>query len=173
MKKVRILGIFIFLIVSVLLHYIYGIIPIKLFSIIAPVNESIWEHMKLIISGNLIYGILEYFLFKKWNYKYNNYILSYGISSIVGIIVYLIIYVPLYQLFGHVLYIAIGLLIIIFIFMQILNYYIMSTKKIKYGNIIGILIIGIFYLIFGYFTYYPPHINLFYDFMNKTYGIIK
>ena len=54
-----------------------------------------------------------------------------------------------------------------------ISYYIMHMKSIKYGNILGICLIIMMYIVFGYFTYYPPHINLFYDFMNKGFGIIK
>ena len=145
MKKVKIWGIFISLILSVLLHFIYGIIPIKLFSILAPVNESIWEHMKLIISSTLLFSIFEYFIYRKKDFYYNNYLLSYGISTALGIIIYLIIYVPLYQIFGHKAYVAIGLLLLIFCFIQIVSYYIMNLSKIKYGNIIGIMLITIIY----------------------------
>ena len=38
------------------------------------------------------------------------------------------------------------------------------------GYFVGSIIV---YFIFGYFTYHPPRINLFYDYMNKGYGIIK
>ena len=49
----------------------------------------------------------------------------------------------------------------------------MNYKKISHSNDVGILIIIIIYLAFGYLTYHPPKINLFYDYMNKGYGIIK
>ena len=173
MKKVKIIGVFISFILAIILHFIYGILPNSIISVIAPVNESIWEHMKLIVTSSLIFSIFEYFIYKKKDIPFNNFILSYGISSILAIVVYLIIYIPLNDIFGHKAYIAISLLFLIFIFLQFISYYIMNYRKISYSNDIGILLIIITYFIFGYLTYHPPKINLFYDYMNKGFGIIK
>lgn len=161
------------MILSVLLHFLYNAFPNSITSIIAPVNESIWEHMKLIVTSSIIFSIYEYFIYNKKNIKFNNFLLSYGIANILSIIVYLVIYVPLFDMFGHKLYIAIGLLFLIFIFLQVVSYYIMNYKRIGYANQIGILLIIVIYFIFGYFTYQTPRINLFYDYVNKGYGIIK
>ena len=49
----------------------------------------------------------------------------------------------------------------------------MNSKKINYGNELGVFLIIIIYFVFGYLTYHPPKINLFYDYLNKGYGIIK
>ena len=92
---------------------------------------------------------------------------------ILGIIIYLLIYLPIDAIFGHSAFIAIGLLFITFIFMEIISYYIMRYKSIKYSNIIGLGIIIILYIIFGYFTYNPPYNDLFYDTEKKIYGIPK
>ena len=173
MKKIKIIGIFVSFVLSIILHFIYGLLPNTIFSVIAPVNESIWEHMKLIITSSIIFSIFEYFIYKKKDITFNNFLLSYAISSILGIILYLFIYIPLNDIFGHKIYIAISLLFLIFIFIQVVSYYIMRYKNISYGNEIGILIIIIIYFVFGYFTYHPPKINLFYDYLNKAFGIIK
>lgn len=173
MKKIKIWGIIISFILSVILHFLYAIIPNTYISIIAPVNESIWEHMKLIISASLVFSIFEYFIYKKKNISFNNFLLSYAISALLGIIIYLFIYIPLNDIFGHKLYIALTLLFLIFIIIQIISYYIMNKKKIKFSSPLAIIIIVITYLIFYYFTYYPPKINLFYDYLNKQYGIKK
>ncbi len=173
MKKIKIVGVFISFILSIVLHFIYEWIPSSIISVIAPVNESIWEHMKLIVSSSLVFGITEYFIYKKKDIAFNNFLLSYAVSSILGVIIYLLLYIPLNDIFGHKAYIAIGLLFIIFIFIQIINYYIMNSKKINYGNELGILLIIMIYLVFGYFTYHPPKINLFYDYLNKGYGILN
>ena len=173
MKKIKIIGVFVSFVLAFILHFIYEWIPNTFISIIAPVNESIWEHMKLIVSSSLIFSILEYFIYKKKDMAFNNFILSYAISSILGVFIYLLIYIPLHDIFGYNEYIAIGLLFLIFIFIQIVSYYIITYKKINHGSDIGILLIIIIYLTFGYLTYHPPKINLFYDYMNKGYGIIK
>ena len=112
MKKIKILITIIIFILSFPIHFIYNIFPNFITSILTPVNESIWEHMKLIITSNLIFGIIEYFIYKKKEIKVNNFLLSYALSSIIGIIIYLIIYLPIDNIFGHNLIIAIILLLI-------------------------------------------------------------
>ena len=173
MKKVKILGVIISFLLSIMLHFIYGIIPNTIVSILAPVNESIWEHMKLIVTSSLIFSILEFYIYKRKNIKINNFTLAYAISTILGVIIYLIIYIPLNDIFGHKTYIAIILLFLIFIFIQIINYYIINYFEIEHSFDLGILLIIIIYFVFGYLTYHPPKINLFYDYLNKKYGIIK
>ena len=76
-------------------------------------------------------------------------------------------------MFGHSAIVAISLLFIIFIIVEIFSYYIMNYKKIKYSNIIGIIIIVCLYIIFGCLTYNPPKTDLFYDTQKKIYGIPK
>ena len=173
MKKIKFIGVIICFIISIGLHYVYELLPCSFISVLAPVNESIWEHMKLIISSSLIFSIMEYFIYRKKGIIFNNYILSYSIASLLSIILYLIIYIPLYDLFGHKTYIAIILLFLIFIFLQVVSYYIMNKRNFEYSNYLGIILIITIYYIFGYFTYHPPRIGLFYDYLNKCYGIIK
>ena len=173
MKKIKIVGVFISFILAIIFHFIYGWVPNSVISVIAPVNESIWEHMKLIVTPSIIFSIFEYFIYKKKDIVFDNFILSYAISCILGIIVYLLLYIPLNDIFGHKAYIAISLLFLILIFVQIVSYYIMNKSNIKHSSDVGILLILIIYFAFGYLTYHPPKINLFYDYMNKGYGIIK
>ena len=71
-----------------LLHFMYEWFPNPLFSLIFPVNESIWEHMKLLVTPVLIFSLIEYILYKKKDINYNNFILSYSISTLIGIIIY-------------------------------------------------------------------------------------
>ena len=110
MKKIKIISVFVIFILSFISHFMYDIFSNNLFSIIFPVNESIWEHMKLISTPVLIFCIFEYILYKKKDIEFNNFILSYSISIIIGIIFYLIIYLPIHYIFGHSLLVAIIIL---------------------------------------------------------------
>lgn len=160
-------------ILSFLGHFLYNLFPNTLFSILFPVNESIWEHMKLIVTPILIYIIIEYIIYRKKNIAYNNFILSYAISIIIGIIFYLITYLPIHYIWGHSLLFAIALLFITFVVIEYISYKIMNYKEIKYNTLIGILMLLLLYILFGIFTYYPPRNGLFYDTQSKSYGINK
>jgi len=173
MKKIKLIGIFVIFAISFLSHFIYEWLPNNLFSILFPVNESIWEHMKLIVTPVLIFSIFEYIIYRKKNIEYNNFILSYAVSMILGIIIYLIIYLPIENIFGHSMIVAIVILFITFIVVEFISYYIMNSREIKYSNIIGISLIILIYIVFGYLTYNPIESDLFYDKEKKIYGIPK
>ena len=171
MKKVKFLSIFILILLSVNFHFTYEKIPNFITSILFPVNESIWEHMKIIATPILFYMIIEYLIFKKANIKYNNFLLAHSISIIISIFVYLIIYLPIDLFFGHNLIVSIILLVLVFMLSQIISYYIEKSKHFKNSNLIGLILFLIIYFVFLIFTYYPPRINLFYDTLNLKYGI--
>ena len=173
MKKIKIIGVFVIFALSFLSHFMYEWFPNDLFSIILPVNESIWEHMKLLVTPVLIFVLIEYIIYRKKDISYNNFVLSYSISMIFGIIIYLLIYLPIHYIFGHSAIFAIGLLFITFIIIEIISYYIMQYRNIKYSNVIGLLIIGLMYIVFGYLTYNPIEIDMFYDKSKNIYGIPK
>ena len=59
LKKFKIISIFLIFILCSLFHFGYTIFPNFFTSLIFPVNESIWEHNKIIIASFLVMGILE------------------------------------------------------------------------------------------------------------------
>lgn len=173
LKKIKLITILITFLLSFLFHFGYDLSNNVIFSIIFPVNESIWEHMKIVATPILISSIIEYFILIKNNIKTNNYSLGISISIIISIIFYLIIYLPIDYIFGHNLIVAITILLITFIFSENIKQYIIHFKKINHQKIIGMLLIVIIYSIFGYLTYNPIQNNLFRDPQCNCYGIKK
>ena len=171
LKKTKISSAIIIFILCIIFHYIYSWFPNKLFSIFFPVNESIWEHMKLIMSSILFNSFLEYFLLKKNNIPFNNYITSVFLSGTLGIIIFLIIYLPLYYLFGENFILNIIILFITICLCEIISYYILKSEKqyfIDYISLLGLILV---YIVFGILTYYPVINDLFYDKSKEKYGI--
>lgn len=173
MKKVKscsILGIFI---ISFACHFLYDLLPNPIFSIFSPVNESIFEHMKIIFSSILIYSPIEYFIFKSKKIPFNNFLLSNLIMGISGIIIYLIIFIPIYNMIGENMLISISLLLLVYIIVEFIGTFLLRKHKIAFSNIIAILGIIIVYTIFGYLTYFPIQGELFIDPIKNQYGIIQ
>lgn len=57
--------------VGTLLHFTYDALgKWKPVGLIAPVNESVWEHLKMGFWPTLIYGIIEFFLFALFHPPY-------------------------------------------------------------------------------------------------------
>ena len=171
LKTTKIIGFFAIFLLCFLFHFLYDWFPNSLFSIFFPVNESIWEHMKLIYSSFIFYGLFDYLLLKKNKIYFNNFLLQLFFIPLVGIVLYLIIFIPIYKMIGENMIISIGLLGIIIIIEQILSYFILQYKEIKYQNLIGIIGIILVYIIFGYLTYKPIENYIFFDTVKDKYGI--
>jgi len=172
LKKSKIIGVFIIFGLCFLFHFMYDFSDNLLFSILFPVNESIWEHMKLIFYSYVLYTFLEYLLLRKKE-RINNLNLQLFIIPLIGIILYLIIFVPIYSIIGENMILSIGLLFIVICIEQFLSYKLSLREPIIYQKAIGYVGIIIMIVLFAYLTYNPLYNDLFIDKKENTYGIIN
>lgn len=171
LKKLKIIDIIIIFILTFIFHFLYDLIPNNFTAIFFPVNESIWEHMKLLYTPIILTILFDYFITNKNKIKLNNFFTSIFISSMLSIILYLVIYMPIHNTFGHNATFAIILLFIVICFSQYISYLILTKENYQKLNIISIVLIIIGFIVFGYLTYKPLKNNLFYDTKNEKYGI--
>lgn len=171
LKKIKLIAVIGIFIISIISHFAYELFPNILFSFFFPINESIWEHMKILFTSTLFYGLIDYLLLKKNNIKCNNFSFQLYFTAFSSIPIYLVIYLPIYKLIGENLFISITLMILVYILEQYISYHILKEKEFKILNIISVPIIIIIYLGFIYLTYNPPHTYVFYDIINEKYGI--
>ena len=54
-------------------HFVYDALPSPITAIFFPVNESIWEHIKMLFSAIIFNGLIDYFVMKKFDIKFNNF----------------------------------------------------------------------------------------------------
>ena len=166
LKKLKIISVIGIFLLSFIVHYGYEILPSFITSIFFPINESLFEHMKLITTCYLIWGLIEYKLLNnKINFKSNLII-----SIILNIIIFLIIFYPIYLNFDHNLIVTLFIYLISIIITQIISYYILRYDKEIFLNKYFFFIIGLIILINIIFTYYPINCNFFIDYMNKKIG---
>jgi hypothetical protein len=171
-KTIKILAIFLIFGISFITHSAYDNFPNKLFTLFFPVNESIFEHMKMIFTSYIIYFILEYFLLKKSKEKYNNFNLSMFVQILFNIIFFLIIYIPIYDLFGYNTIITLLLYFFSIIITQIISLKILTNQKdYKILNKYSLLLIFIIWLILIYFTYFPIKNIVFIDYSKNKIGL--
>lgn len=172
LKKIKIIGVIVIFLLTVLYHFLYDWFPNPVFSVFFPVNESIWEHMKLLYTGIISWGLIEYFLLKKNNIKFNDFWYQLFLTAFSSIIIYLIAYLPIYNLIGENIVINIALLIIVIILEQIFSYYLIQDKTKKdILNKLSIGLIVLFYVVFLSLTYNPIKNYIFYDTQKDIYGI--
>ena len=72
LKKIKIINVIFLFVLSFLWHFGYNLFPNNFTALFFPVNESIWEHMKIIYGCILVGSVLQYFLCKKYKIKINN-----------------------------------------------------------------------------------------------------
>jgi hypothetical protein len=173
LKKVKIISVLGMIILAFLFHNLYKWIPNTFTSIFFPVNESIWEHMKLLYTTSIVFGIIEYLILYFFDIKLekNNYFINLSLISFLSIPIYLIMFLPLYYSFGENMFISIGVMIITFIIIEIISYFLLQKLDFKYQEIIGIVLIIIGFSIMGYLTYNPLINDLFLDHKENKYGI--
>ena len=165
LKLWKIISVVLVFLVSSLFHFIYVWMPNFFTSLIFPVNESIWEHLKLIFTSCIFYTLISNFYYKDKNV----FLLGY-LRGMFTIIILLIIYLPLRKLFGEIIYITLSVL---FISIVISGFIVNKILKKHYAklNIISVFLIIINFIIFTYLTYNPIKDFLFYDTESNKYGI--
>ena len=173
LKTIKLIAIINIFILSFPAHFLYDFFPNTITSILFPVNESIFEHMKIIFTSPLIYGLIDYLLLRLNNIKYNNFLFQLLFTSSISIPIFLIIFLPIHFIIGEYLLITLLLLFITYIISQIISYYILTSNSLPLLNIIAIPLIIIIYSIFTYLTYNPPQNYFFYDTITNSYGIPK
>lgn len=171
-KDIRKYHIISFIFVSILgtiLHFLYDWsgenIIVGLFS---AVNESIWEHLKLIFYPMLFSSIIGYFLFGK---NIENYWCS-RLKGILSAIIFVVIFFYTYSgILGKIIDTINILSFYIAVFVgEYISYKNMIKHKLCNINIVFYIITFIIF-IFTLFTFATPKIGIFKDPMDNTYGI--
>ena len=171
LKKSRIISTIGIFLLCFLFHFIYEWLPSSITAIFFPVNESIWEHMKLLFSAVIFYGFIDYIILQKFKIKYNNFFTSLFVSALTIIPVYLIMFLPIYYKIGENMFIAISLMLVAIIISQVISYKIFKSKDFDRINIVSLILIIISYIVFAYLTYNPIKNDLFLDTKEEKYGI--
>ncbi len=167
-KKYEILSTIFIIILGTLLHFTYNNSIIV--GIYSPINESTWEHLKLVYYPMLITTIIG-------NILYKQYIPNYICIKVKGIILSMLFIVISFYTYTGIIgnnysILNILLFIISIIISQIYTYRLINNNY-KCNNKYSILILLLLLDLFVIFTFYTPHINLFKDPITNTYGIKK
>ena len=109
----------------------YTWFPNVLTSIFFPVNESIWEHMKMLFTAIIIGGIIELTIIKIKNIKLNNIFFTLFFKAIISIPIFLTIYLPIYYLFGENMIISISIMTIVLVITEIISYKLQNLHEIE------------------------------------------
>lgn len=161
-----------FLIGSVM-HFLYDILwenPIV--GLFVPVNESIWEHSKLVLWPVILWWGLYYcFRGNSYNISKTKWFTAALFSLVTALISMPMLYYFYTEAFGvQILWIDIIILLISLILGQLLGLH-CYRHEIEFSLKIVMIFLGIICLLFFLFTFFPPHIPWLQDGVTGEYGI--
>lgn len=171
-KKIRnyqIFSILFTIVLGTILHFTFEWSGFnKIVGAFSAVNESTWEHLKLLYFPMLLSLVFGYFYIGK---QVPNYICSKAIGILSAIVFTVIFFYTYTGVLGkNIAIIDISSFFVATILGELISYLLM-INNFKCNNIIGIIIIVGLGIMFVYFTYNPIKIGLFKDPITGVYGI--
>ncbi|WP_026478365.1 DUF6512 family protein [Alkaliphilus transvaalensis] len=166
--KWEVAGVVVIFILSFLLHEAYdlsGNNPIV--ALFAPINESIWEHMKMAAFAVFFFSIIEYLFIR---HSINNFFLAKGLLIfIIPIMVALLNIAYMAVLGKHMVLIDITGLFIWITLGQLMSYKLLSNNH-HFTHLNNIFLVGASLMLMVYiiFTYIPPNLGIFKEHSNET-----
>ena len=173
-KKIRnyqIFGVIFIFIMGTLLQFTYKWSNENLLiGTFSTINESVWEHLKLVYFPTLITIIFGNFYIKKD-------VPNYLCSKVIGMITAMTFIVTFFYTYTGILGKNISVIDIssFFVAVSIGEYVSYKLMKSKYecNNKVAIITLNILFICFITFTFFTPKLNIFKDPLTKQYGIIK
>lgn len=165
-KRLEIIGFICVSIIGTLMHFAYEFFNYNpVVGLFAPVNESTFEHLKLLLYPALVYTAVEYQLLKNREFaKLNSFICARTIGIISGLTSIVVLFYTYLGVLGHnvdfvniVIY-FIGVFITFF-----LSYMITKNKKQNNHCQLCLFTLVIIVILFLLFTTYPADIGLFWE----------
>ncbi|HHU28037.1 TPA: hypothetical protein GXZ54_02645 [bacterium] len=169
--KLEIIGFFVLVILGVIFHFLFDWLnQSRLIAIFVPVNESIFEHLKVLFFPYLIWGLIRYFIDGKGEPNF----ISAHIFGVLGGMFFIITSFYTYTgiIGNHFFIIDMIIYVLSIILTLILTKNMIDSPEfsdnIKVLSFVTIILILLSFIIF---TYNPPLINLFKDQSTGNYGI--
>ena len=169
-KKLMILTTIIAFLLCFPFHFVYDKFPNFITSIFFPINESIWEHMKLLFNSIIVSGIIEKFILSKQKEDTTNICFSNFIGAIISIPLFLVLFLPIYNSIGENFKITILIMLITIIISKFIVYKLSNNNDFNMENKVKILIV-ITYILFGILTYNPLNNYIFTESKQCIYQI--
>ena len=171
-KKIVIINTIAIFLAMFLFSFIYEKFPNFLTAALFPVNESLFEHLKLMYVTQVLISLITFLVLKLKKIKINNYFFALLLTTIFNIVLFFIIYLPIYNRFGENLIFTMGLYLVTLSISEYMFYLItvkLQNKDIY--NAIGILLLPLIWCSLVFLTFNPLRTDFFYDPIEEKYGI--
>ena len=148
-------------VLGALMHFAYNVFSNPIVAVIAPVNESIFEHLKLVLYPMLFVSLIVWYRYKN---KDLSFLTAIPISIIVGILSVVLIYYFYYFGLGIESLVLDIFLLLLSIFIGNMSFYWVRVHHIQWSMKISFAIIIILIILFTFWTFFPPDLPLFIDY---------
>lgn len=161
LKKVESISFVIASILGVIFHFIYDWSnenPIA--GLFFPINESTWEHLKLIFFPIILLALIEYFIL---DIRYKNFVFIKFLSALLGMAITVVLFYTYTGIWGK----NNDFLNILIYFISMAAAYLFSYRWIRSKKMSGVPAktgywgIVVWMLLFFLFSMFPPEIGLF------------
>lgn len=155
---------------GVLLHFLYQWTNECVF--VAPfssVNESTWEHLKLLFFPMFIFALFQQRIFL----SYQNFWCVKRIGIVTGLILVPVLFYTLQGMFGpYPDWINIAIFFVVVVFVYVLETLLFKNNCLNGSSFwLCTVVLCLIALLFALFTFVTPQIPLFEDPISGTYGI--
>ena len=157
-------------IVGTLLHFLFDWADRNIIAaLFSAVNESIWEHMKLLFYPMVIFSLIEYRFWGKG-------LSAFWCIKLIGTLVGLTLIPVVYYTYTGILGVSADWFNISIFFIAAGVSYLLETKQFQNSCTCplsakcALILLGLISLIFTALTFFPPHIPFFRDPINGSYG---
>jgi len=167
---VEIAGVIFIILLGSTLHFTYELWSNPVVGSFSAVNESVWEHMKIVFWPALLWMLITIVLLRS---KVNNFFAAKTAGAY-----FMVAFIPAvfytYTAFTgeSILVVDIGSFVVAVILGQALSYMLFRVRQLsKLAEGIAIIAIVALAAVFVVFTFYPPHLPIFNDPSTDNYGI--
>ena len=167
--KFQFASFFITTILGVLLHFTYELSgKNSIIGIFSSINESTWEHLKLLFFPMLLITILGYLYLNK---DYSNFICAKTISIIISLIFTIVFFYTYTGILGrNISFIDISSFFISVLISEFITYKLINSN-LKCNKLIAIFALLLISAFFVKYTFNPPNIGLFEDPITGSFRI--
>lgn len=162
LKRYTIIGMIFVLVTGTLAHFLYDWTGDNyIVGLFTPINESIWEHMKLLFFPMLLYAII---MILKFRLKYSCITSALCFGILTGAFLIPLFYYVYTSILGKNIFILdVSTFILSIVIAFLLSYRLTLSCKLEEYTPLLCIMVCILSICFLVFTYHPPDITIFQD----------
>lgn len=163
LKSAHIAGAVFTIIAGTLLHFVWewsG--KSNITAVFSAVNESTWEHLKLLFVPFIVFSVVEYFLYGR---QYSCFFTAKALAVLLGMFAIVAAFYTYTGILGYNIFILdIGTFILGVLVSYIFSYrYLIANQNncSTFSETVSLAVILVTAVAFAVFTFYPPELGLF------------